>query len=83
MDKLLIKCFNLATVLMFLPCLAGCNESASGSAISDVVSTAGSGSDALIAPISDGSALHTPEPATILMVGTGILALRFLSRHSR
>ncbi len=89
MNNLFIKCFNLATVLAFLPCLAGCNESASGTAIGDIAGSLGTtssgGSAALVTPIGDiGSAsLHAPEPATMLMVGTGILALRFLGHRSK
>jgi len=86
--NIIARLFNLSVFVAFLPCLAGCNESASGSAISDIASTVGSsaggGSSALVTPISGGAgALHAPEPATMLMVGGGILALRFLSRRSK
>jgi len=86
---MLAKIYNLSILLAFLPCFYGCNDGGEGggsvlSSLSQL--TPDGGASALTPGVSSdltGGALHAPEPATLMMVGTGLVAWKLLSKRPK
>ena len=82
--KILLKAANFALLMMALPTFYGCN----GGAASQLGNLFGSGGSSVAADLSGGGGLlassggevHTitnPEPATMLLMGSGFMAMAF------
>ena len=83
----IISILNLTIFSTLLPCLYGCQ----GGGSSEISALGSSGSAALtsnvaslpLAGSSSGQAIatiHNPEPTTLLLIGSGMLAMSFLKK---
>ena len=87
---LIARTYNVLILVMLFPWMAGCNkDGASGGSYIDsslLSDTGGSLFSSGSSGLTEGEAftpLHAPEPATLILLGTGIWALHLLKRRAQ
>ncbi len=82
--NLVARAYNILILAMLFPWIVGCNKDGSSGGIIDSGLLYGqggpsgpSGGEQIITP------LHAPEPATLILLGTGIWALHLLKKRAQ
>ena len=94
----IFKVKNFLMLSVLLPVVSGCGGSGGGGALASLfggspsssgtsgVVTGGGGIEGGLASLGGGGvppALHNPEPVTLLLLGSGMVALGYLKRHKK